>query len=223
MAVLYLIPGMGLDERCFSQLVPLLNWSGTVEFLPHLIPTHSREPLPNYVQRLRAQLPSDWDEPPTLMGMSLGGIIAAELAKIIPYRQLLLISTLKQSSERPLYFNILNQIPAHRLLPATFSQRYGRKLAGLFKGFEPTHLNTVFHMIEQSDPRHLAWGRNAAIHWQAPLTKPQNCFHIHGDKDHIFPARKIQADYWVKGGTHNLILERAEEIAQVINERIKIQ
>jgi pimeloyl-ACP methyl ester carboxylesterase len=220
MPTLYLIAGMGLDQRCFSRLLPLLNWAGEVQFLPHLIPEHSREPLKNYVQRLRAQLPAEWNEPPTLMGMSLGGIIAAELAKLIPYQQLFLISTLKQASEVPLYFKILDKIPAHRILPATFSQKYGRKLAKFLGNFEPTHLNTVFDMIEQSDPRHLAWGRNTAINWKAPLTKPQNCFHIHGDKDHIFPARKIQADYWVKGGTHNVILERAEEIAQVINERI---
>ena len=106
-------------------------------------------------------------------------------------------------------------------IPATFSQKYGRKLAGWFGNFEPKHLATVFDMIEQSDPRHLVWGRNTAIGWQAPTTKPKNCVHIHGDKDHIFPSRNIKADYWIKSGTHNLILERATELAGLINGELE--
>jgi pimeloyl-ACP methyl ester carboxylesterase len=220
MATLYLIAGMGLDERCFSLLKPLLNWNGNMVFLPHLIPESSKEPLANYVRKLRNLLPDTWEEKPSFMGMSLGGIIAAELCKLVDYQQLFLISTLKQQSEIPFYFKILKNLPAHNLLAADFSQRYGRKLVSWFGGVQKEFIPIVFDMIESSDKRHLAWGRNTAINWVAPEIKPKNCFAIHGDKDTIFPHKKIKADFLVKNGSHNLILERAEEIAAVINQRL---
>ena len=221
MANLYLIAGMGLSENCFLLLRPLLKWQGEIIFLPHILPNSPTETLTEYTQRLRATLPDTWAEKPSFIGMSLGGMITVELSKLIDYKQLFLISTLKKASEIPLYFKVLRKIPAQKLFSATFSQKYGRKLANWFSNFDKKHLDTVFDMIEQSDKRHLQWGRNAAINWQPPTQKPEFSFAIHGDKDHIFPARNITADYWVKNGTHNLILERAEEIAAVINQHFQ--
>jgi len=41
--------------------------------------------------------------------------------------------------------------------------------------------------------------------------------HIHGDQDRIFPIKNIKPDYVIKGGTHMMVWNRADEISAIIN------
>lgn len=221
MEVLYCIPGMGVDERIFSQLVPRLQWQGDIRYLNHLEPAHPRETIAEYAQRLRQTLPDAWQTPPTLIGMSMGGMIANELARLIPYQRLFVISSIKEASEVPFYFKFLRQLPAHRLVPSDFSKRYGNIIARMTGAFDKQYLDLVFDMFRARSNEHFAWARNAAIQWTPPAALPNNLIHLHGTRDHIFTPRRVQPTHWIDNGTHNMILENADTIATLINSYLQ--
>lgn len=76
MKKVYILSGLGADERVFKYLdfkdldITFVQW---IKPKPH-------EKLMDYVERLREQIKQD---NPILIGLSFGGIVAAELAKII--------------------------------------------------------------------------------------------------------------------------------------------
>jgi hypothetical protein len=44
--------------------------------------------------------------------------------------------------------------------------------------------------------------------------------HLHGSRDHTLPARPVQADTVVKGGSHMMTLIRHEQINVVLKEKL---
>src|ERR1017187_9090304 len=108
---IYLIPGVGANDKIFQNLelpgyeVVHLQW-----------PKHKKnESIQSYVKRLVPQIRKDTQ--PVLVGLSFGGIVAIELAKLVnPYRTII-ISSIKTYHERPLKLMFLNSLKFHRLLP----------------------------------------------------------------------------------------------------------
>ena len=218
--ILYCIPGLGTDYRIFSELIPRLNWKGKVEYLDFIAPQSKYESVADYALRLRATLPKDFEEKPIIMGMSLGGMIAQELAQLIDYEKLILISTVKTDEEQPFKLKIWRKIPLHQLLPGNIVKKYGKYWAQKLKLVEEKYLDLVFDMFNAHSDAHFIWGRNAALQWQGVHNILPNTVHLHGTKDHIFPSKNIKKADFVEGGTHNLILERAEEAAKWLNAQL---
>ena len=46
---------------------------------------------------------------------------------------------------------------------------------------------------------------------------PENIIHIHGEKDKIFPVRKLKPTHVIKDGSHIMILNKADELSSFIN------
>jgi pimeloyl-ACP methyl ester carboxylesterase len=218
--ILYCIPGLGTDERIFAELMPLLQWQGEIQYLNFLEPAHRKENLEDYALRLRATLPDTWAEPPVILGMSLGGMIAAELAQLIPYEKLILISTIKTRAEQPAYFKALRALPLYRILPAGFAKKYGPVVARMFGTFDKAYLDRIFEMFRARSDAHFAWGRRAAIQWRGATEILPRTTHLHGTRDHIFSHHRIKNADILQGGTHNMILERAQEVADWLNPQI---
>ena len=75
----YFISGIGADYRMFTHIrLP----EGYQAVYIHWIPPKKKEPLGAYASRLIAQI--DTAEPFVLIGLSLGGIMAVEIAKRYP-------------------------------------------------------------------------------------------------------------------------------------------
>jgi hypothetical protein len=45
--------------------------------------------------------------------------------------------------------------------------------------------------------------------------------HIHGTADRLFPPKKLTPDYWIKGGGHFMVWNRAEEVSEILKEVIE--
>lgn len=212
MATLYCIPGMGTDERVFSKLVPLLQPQQECLVLKHLEPLSRQESIGAYAQRLLEQLPPPQMQPLVLLGLSLGGPIALEIAKKRSDVVVIFLSTFKQSKEEPFLFKLARIVPLYRLIPAWFTKYCMPPLARLLQigGREDSAL--LGDMFASYTPAHFAWGRHAIVHWKNEAL-PTTCWHINGDKDHIFKSATPFADYCIVGGTHNMVLDRAADIA----------
>jgi hypothetical protein len=68
-----------------------------------------------------------------------------------------------------------------------------------------------------ADPIYLTWAVNEVLNWKNNW-QPQNIIHIHGDKDKIFPIRKVSADHVIKDGTHLMVYNRAREISNILHQ-----
>lgn len=214
MAKVYLIPGLGNDVRIFSRLIPLLL-EQDVCCLEYLEPLSVRESIESYAQRLVDSI-SDVEEPPVLIGMSMGGAVATEMAKRMPFKELVLISSFKHQAEVPLLFKIARVFPLYRLIPAWYVRLMLPLFAWIFGICTKEDSQLLRLMLKDRSAAHFSWGREAIVHWDNK-DYPSQYIHINGTKDHIFKRSEKQATHLIKGGTHNMVLDRAEEIAVIIN------
>ena len=96
----YLIGGLGADERVFECLqlnvdCKVIKW----------IKPYKNEALDSYTLRILPQI--EQHEKFALLGVSFGGIVAIEIAKIIKPELLILISSVTDSKQFPLNYKLL--------------------------------------------------------------------------------------------------------------------
>lgn len=217
MAKVYFVPGLGTDVRIFSNLIPLLNIEdGDWECLEYRDPEHLDESIATYAQRLVASI-GTLEEPPVLIGMSMGGTIVTEMAKAMPHRQLVIISSYKHKSEVPFLFKIARLFPVYRLVPAWLIRRVVPFFARLLFICDRKDSLVLRDMLFARTDLHFAWGRRAIVKWDNDWY-PERFVHINGNRDHVFLSANKQITHLIKGGTHNIVLDRAEEVAKIINE-----
>jgi pimeloyl-ACP methyl ester carboxylesterase len=121
----YCIPGLGTDHRIFQKLIPQLPFE-EVEFLDYEEAlTVAGEGIEGYAERLANKLRSNENldkKKRVIIGLSLGGFVAVELAKKIPYQKLILISSIKHKDERPWILNLGKKLPLYNWMPAWLSR-----------------------------------------------------------------------------------------------------
>src|SRR5688572_1101768 len=106
----YCISGLGADERIFCKL----NVPGSTFHFVQWIQPQTEENIDAYAGRLRQQIVHDR---PVLMGVSFGGMMAIELAKILPVDKVVLISSIKSANELPAWMRIFGRYKFDKLLP----------------------------------------------------------------------------------------------------------
>lgn len=210
---IYLIPGVGANDKIFQNLdlqgydVVHIKW-----------PKHSRkESIQAYVKKLLPQIKKDTR--PILIGMSFGGIVATELAKLIKPEKTILISTIKTYHERPFKIMFMNSVKFHRLIPGklVINLRFWLKL--VLGQLSRHDYQLIEEMIQEVDIDFNEWAVDQVIHWKNEEV-PANVVHIHGTRDWIFPKHYIQDCHWIKGGTHFMVVNRAKEINRIIRREL---
>ena len=210
----YLISGLGADERLFSKL----RLTGcNIHFIKWIEPL-AAEPLPHYCARLSEQI--NKLDSIILVGVSFGGIIAIELAQLLPLKKTVIISSLKATSEKPWYFSLLRRLRLQRAVTPGLLDALLRVTRPLFGHMTSDEYDLFKSMLATTSVELLAWGVESVLSWKCPSTVTRVC-HIHGDQDLIFPAKRIKEAHIVKGGNHFMIVQRADEISRIVNEQLK--
>lgn len=208
---IYVITGLGADERVFCHTQ--FN-DHTVVHLPWLkvVPSES---LQQYAVRIAASI--DTKNPFMLMGLSFGGIVALEIAKVYKPHKIILLSTIKTKSEKPAYMKALQKIPAHNYFPLTWMQKMKTTASFMF-GVTSSHEQQLINdYVTNIDTTYLKWSIDKIIHWQND-TYPGNVIHIHGSSDRIFPIQNIKADFVIKNGGHFMLMNKAAEVNDVLRK-----
>ncbi len=209
----YLIPGMGLDERLFFR-VRLKN--ATIHYIKWLEPIGD-EAFDNYINRMLPQFKEREDV--MLVGVSKGGIAAIEIAKRIEVQQVVIISSVKTHHEKPAFFNVIKRVPLYKLSTPKMRQFF-RNIWGQFFGLKSTGAMDFFtEMFEAMSEHYKDWAIRQIANWKN-TEYPDTLIHIHGDKDLIFPIRLIKNAEIIKGGNHGMIATRASAINKRLNEVI---
>ena len=210
---IYCVSGLGADRRVFTKL----QFEGYRPVHLEWLSPETGETLPDYAKRLAAKIE---DEKPILIGLSFGGIVAIEIAKQIAVEKLILISSVKTTSENPWYFRLFSWFPVHLLIPFKSLLWAVYWVIDWFFSLENAAERQLFKTIlADTDANFLRWAINRVVLWRNE-TIPQNTYHIHGTGDRIFPMTFISPDVIVERGGHFMIMNRAERVSQIIDRII---
>lgn len=211
---IYLIPGVGADYRIFQNLempegyeVVHLKW---VKHKPE-------ETLPSYVKRLLPQIKKDTT--PILIGMSFGGIVAVELSKLVRTEKTIIISSIKHWGERPLKFGLLNTLRLHKFIPGALVARLDFWKQWALGKLTRQDKKMIEEMVEGIDIKFNEWAVDRVIRWKNKDV-PENIVHIHGTKDTLFPHYYVDDAHIIEGGTHFMVVNRADEISDIIKREL---
>jgi hypothetical protein len=212
---IYLVPGLGADVRLFAKLqwppgfsIHAIKW----------IEPFDAEPISGYASRLCDQI--DKNQPFIIAGVSQGGIMAIEMAKIVSPEKIIIISSIKNKREKPFYFNLghffknIQMVsPKHkiwlRIIVRIFFGHMSRKQFDLFTD-----------MLIKTGEKQIKWSQNAIMNWDN-TQKFDNLFHIHGTCDLVFPVIFIRNYIPVKGGNHFMVVTKANQISEILKSLLK--
>lgn len=207
---IYCISGFGADERVFAKL----NFPGsTLHYLPWLEPDVQEE-IGNYARRMKEHIQH---ENPILFGLSFGGMMSIEIAKIIQTQKVIIISSVKNYSEIPLWMKLSGKLSLDKMVPLrSFSLIEPMENYNL--GLEnEEELRLVKEYRKNISQQYTNWASHQILNWKNEW-KPVNITHIHGGKDHIFPIKNIKADFVIKDGGHFMVMNRAEKVNRILKE-----
>jgi len=202
MTHVYFMPGMAADPSIFEH-IKLSEKEYKVHWLQWKIP-YDNECMHAYITRM---LEDVVHANPVLIGVSFGGVIVQEMAKLIPVKRLILISTVKTWHELPSRMKLARKTGLYKFLPTSLAGKIGlleklpvgeftRKRAHLYKQY-----------LSVSDKKYLDWAIEKMVCWdqEVPL---KGTIHIQGDADIVFPIKNIKDCIVVEGGTHIMIINR---------------
>jgi pimeloyl-ACP methyl ester carboxylesterase len=210
---LYFISGLGADERVF-QYLDLKSY--TINFVKWRTPLE-KETIENYTARLKSQIDTD---NPVIIGLSFGGFIAIELSKLIQTQKTILISSIKTKNELPYFLKLLNVSQIYKLIPAILLSKPALLNHWFFSVESESEKNLYKTMVKETDSELLKWSIDKILNWKNEVVI-NNVVHIHGAKDRIFPIRTTNPDYIVENGGHFMIVNRANEISNLLNKIIQ--
>ncbi|HTN45943.1 MAG TPA: alpha/beta hydrolase [Flavipsychrobacter sp.] len=206
---LYIFSGLGADERIFQRL----DFSDSPANFIQWIAPEPDEAIEHYAQRLLAQIKT---ENPVLIGLSFGGMMAVEVAKLIRTERIILISSAKTKAELPPYFQA-GSFQLHHIIPATFFKSSNPISNWLFGADAPADKKLLKQILKDTDPIFLKWAMDKIASWKNH-TVPNNIIHIHGTNDRILPIKYVRCDKTIQNGGHMMVWNRAEELNDLLRK-----
>ena len=94
---LYCVPGLGASPKIFENLDLPEDWID-IHFLEWKIPLSLEETIEHYAERMCRDI---HHKNPILLGVSFGGVMVQEMAKVIDTKKIILVSSIKSHHELP--------------------------------------------------------------------------------------------------------------------------
>lgn len=209
----YLIPGMGADERLFSNFslqygtVTKLNW----------IPHEDSRNLSDYAALMSKRVTTENN---IIIGSSMGGMVAVEMAKIINPLSTILVSAPTGRHQFPRVLKTFDFIKLHRALTPSQVMRIAG-LADLFMGFKTPEQRAMFYdMLKSNGPEFLHFSIGAVLGWKNKEVPPGDFIQLIGTQDKLFDPRKIPGSIPLEGKGHFAAFEAGDQLSAIINEYV---
>lgn len=213
MKKVYCISGLGADERIFQNLsipgVELVHvpWAAY----------NKRDDAHTYAKKMCAQIE---EENPTIIGLSFGGMLSVEIAKMHKAEKCFVVSTAKTKDELMRGVGgVFAFLVKHDLIPAKLLTFPNFLLYSRFGAVTKEEKKLLSNIIRGTDPHFVKWALRALVMWENK-SYPENVVHIHGTDDRIIMPGNIKADFWIEGGTHIMMYNRADEIGKIIGDNL---
>ncbi|MDC6365061.1 MULTISPECIES: alpha/beta hydrolase [Flavobacteriaceae] len=202
-AHVYLMPGMAANPSIFDG----------VHLSPEVFETHKLEwfvpekgmSLQEYAKKMCTKITHD---KPVLLGVSFGGMLVQEMAKNMDVFKVVVVSSVKHSSELPKKMIFAKYTKVHKLLPTSLVNNVELLAKYAFGESVVKRLELYEKYLSIRDKNYIDWSLDQIVNWKQQST-PENVVHIHGEKDAVFPIANIKNCIKVKNGTHTMIIHRA--------------
>jgi hypothetical protein len=213
---LYVFSGLGTDERIFRNIhfpesceVHFVGWKKPLQ----------KETFDKYTDRLLEEF--NFSNPIILIGLSFGGIVAQEIAKKINPLQTIIISSISNHKEIPWYFRLYGNLKLYAITPFGFLKFANKSVNWIFGAKRNDDKKLMAEIIRDSNTSLLKWSVKQLLSWKSEKN-PDNFYHIHGDNDKLLPLKNKNVNVVIKGGTHLMIYNRAEEIETILKKQFEI-
>jgi pimeloyl-ACP methyl ester carboxylesterase len=205
----YFISGMAADSRIFCHIRLPQGYEAV-----HLewIKPERNESLASYAMRLAQRI--DTNEPFALIGLSFGGMLAAEIAKQYKPAMTILISSIPVSSHLPVYFKVAAKLRLHKVVPVSLLKT-AATMKRLFTRETNEDKRLMLQAIRESDSSLIRWSMDAILKWHNDQV-PEPCCHIHGSRDEVLPVRYTKPTHTIKKGGHMLVLTDAKMVNEIL-------
>ncbi len=206
---LYLISGMGADEKIFRNL----DFGSTRLHFIAWKKVQKSESFDSYVQRLCEEI--NTQETFAICGVSLGGIVAQEMTRYLNPEFLILISTIKGREELPAIIRMAAGAKLQKVIPEQFYKWAAMHSASAVGMKSKSEHSLFLRMIDQFGEYYYKWCINTVAEWSGvDLNIPY--LHLHGDRDLVFPSSNIKNAVIIKHGTHFMVMNKAGEVSKHI-------
>jgi pimeloyl-ACP methyl ester carboxylesterase len=197
--MIHALPGMGADNRMFPH-----PWSELPDFIAHDWPPYRGEgTIGDFSDTLVETF--GIEDGDTLVGSSLGGMVACEIAKIRKLGDLFLVGS------------AVNKTEVNRLLAIIHPLAYIAPIEWLkfSAGSIPSDLAQMFSSTDASFIRSMC---AAIFDWDGLGEHKLRCHRIHGKKDFVIPPPE-KADLLLDGG-HLISITHAAQCAGYVRDNL---
>ncbi len=156
----------------------------------------------------------------SIIGVSLGGMLATEMADFLHPEKVIVISSAKNRKEFPGRYRFQKAIPVHRLVPGFVIKIGTRILQPIVEPDRNKDKETFKSMLKSKNSVFLKRTTTMILTWKR-TSNNKSIMHIHGDADKTLPPRFVHFDYLVEDGSHMMVLTRGDLISQLINQILK--
>ncbi|KKO88736.1 alpha/beta hydrolase [Sphingobacterium sp. Ag1] len=207
---IYVISGLGVDQRVFSKID---FGSLDLTYLDWITPSPN-EPLSIYAKRISTKITA---KNPILVGLSFGGMLAIEIAKIIETKQIILLASAKGRHELTKLYRLAGRLKINKLVPSPLL-KFHCFLSDYFFGIRNKEDSRLLKQIlYDTDPIFMNWAIHQILQWKNNSV-PDNLIHIHGSKDHIIPIKNVKPNFIIKGAGHFMTVTHAQEVEKLLQE-----
>jgi pimeloyl-ACP methyl ester carboxylesterase len=213
---LVLIPGLGADARVFGPQLKAFPDA----IAPAWIEPARREPLASYAQRLAAGI--DASSPVVLAGLSLGGMLALEMARHLPTRRVVLIASCTHPSAVRRVMRLVEI--AGRIWPvraAEWLKSFAPPVMGRGGTVPDEGRRVLIDMLRDTPADFIRWGGRAIFEWPGRADPGVPVVHIHGALDWVIPMKGVRPTRIIPEGSHVLNLSHPDEVTGFLKENLE--
>lgn len=210
---LYLISGLGGNSKVFEFLK--IHKDFDLSPIEWKLPEQN-ESLQHYSERMASAI--NFNEPFIILGYSFGGIIAQEIHHFQRPEKTILVASIKSREELSPFLRFTASANLHRAIPYQFFTSDKILSYTFFRKLYDPRLPSLQKYFTYRNPYYLQWGIHQVVHWNPGIVLKNNIFHIHGERDIVFPIKYIKNPILVKNGTHLMVIQKHRQVSERINE-----
>ena len=190
--IVYLTPGQGADARLFQNIN--INHYKTV-VIEFLVPEKG-EDMAAYAKRMAIAI--DTTKRYSLVGVSLGGMVAVEIKQFLQPEETIIIASAKCRDEIPKLYKFFKHLPLHRILGGRFYKTSTLIAQPFYEPMDKKHRTIFKQMVKAKSPKFMKRAIRCIVEWDNTFCD-REVIHIHGTKDHTLPIKNVEPTIVVDG------------------------
>ena len=217
MQKIFFISGLGANERAFSKIGEV----GCEKIMVKWIANDEHETLEDDAVRLinRYEIKSH----DIVAVLSFGVLLAQKISAITGQQMVILLSSFRDRNDLKFPFRQALNTGLYRLLPPIRVPYVDALVANILNSGTAESKTVLKEMVRSTDYRLMKWSLEQIENAGGNTDNGVVLHNILGDRDRIVQLWRNDTTYVVKGGSHFMVYDRAEEVTGIIRDILKIE